>query len=178
MSPGFGDDQRRVVRRDDHAVGKHDVVGDLTRASIGRHHRDRSWPEVFLTKAEADAVDEDVVPAVDGDFVPALAKRPKVGVSDKRSVRLVSQESILARDKKTAIRQEVDAVASRLWSFGDDLAFAVQVNGPDLLSAPVAEPETARMPPGRLSNDQATDQALQSSSHDSSARSDCISARN
>ena len=104
MSPGLGDDQRRVVRRDHHAVREHDVVGHLTHGALGRHQRDRSWPEVFLTEAKTDVVDVDVAPAIDGDFVPTRAERPEVGVSDKRSVRFATQESILTGDKQLAIR--------------------------------------------------------------------------
>ncbi len=104
MSPRFGDDKRRVVRRDRHAVREHDVVSDLTRNPIGRHERDRSGPEVLLTEGEADFVDVDVAAAVDGDLVPALAERAEIGVGDKRSVGLAAQEPVVAGHQQPAIR--------------------------------------------------------------------------
>ena len=45
-----------------------------------------------------------LAPTVDRDFVPARAECPEVGVSDKRSVRFASEESILAGYKQPAIR--------------------------------------------------------------------------
>jgi hypothetical protein len=88
--------------------------------------------------------------AVDGDFVQRFADHSKVGVSDKRSIRLATDEAVTSGHQQPAIRQEVDAVVGRLRPFGDHFAVAVDVNGSDLLRAPVAEPEAAVMPTRRL----------------------------
>src|SRR5581483_85522 len=137
-----------------------DVVGDLARQPVGRDESDRSRPKVLPAEAEADAVHIDVAAVVDRDLVPALAERAQVGMGHKGTVALATQKSIFAGHEQPAVRQEVDAVAGRLWSPGDDLAAPGQFDGSDLLRPPVAEPQPAVVPARRLANDQAGDQGL------------------
>ena len=75
---GFGDDQRRIVRRHRHAVGEGDAVGDLRTAPSGVTSAimpgAKASPAIMskpapLTIGVAAAVDDDLVPGAIGEAV-------------------------------------------------------------------------------------------------------------
>ena len=84
---GLGNDQRRVVGRDGHAIGEGDAVGDLSHDASGADERDDSLA----------AVDVGVAAAVHDDLVPGAAgKTAQVGMGHERPVGLLTQEKPLA----------------------------------------------------------------------------------
>src|SRR5262249_25718528 len=73
-------------------------------------------------------------------------------------VGLLAEQLPLAGHQKSAVGQPVDAVARDLRAWGDHFAVAVEVDGEDLLFAPVREPQPALVPARRLSHTQAGQQ--------------------
>ena len=90
----LGDDQRRVVGRDDHAVGELDAVRDLAgRAVRGDQRDDPGLGRARRPGSRSRTVDVDVAATVHDDLVPAMVgDTAQVGVPDHRPVGLPAQE--------------------------------------------------------------------------------------
>src|SRR5215831_15891987 len=68
----LGNDQRRAVLGDRHAVGEREVIGYLDDVAPRRDERDQPRRELAARKVETDGVDVRVAPVVDDDIVPRL----------------------------------------------------------------------------------------------------------
>src|SRR5438132_1297309 len=104
--------------------------------------------ELAAWKVEAEVADVGVAPTVHHHVAPGVARQvAQVGMSHKRAIVLPAQEQPVAHgdDKQAPIRQEAQAHWSAL-DAGDDFALALQIDGNDLLSAEVGEPEAAIVP--------------------------------
>ena len=143
-------------------MGKGDAVGDLSNGAVGRDHRDHSGRELAVGKVEADVVRVGVAPAVDDDLVPGvLGEDAQVGLGRERPVGLHAEQTPFGGrdDEQGPVGQPVDAERKRL-NLGDDLAPAVEIDGDQLLRAPVGQPETAVVPARRLGEREARRQDL------------------
>ena len=153
----LGDDQRPVVRGDDHAVGEGDVTGDLPQLPVGREELDVAGRgRLPAGEVEVRAVEVDVAAPVHDDLVRLLP-----GNGDQRPVRLLAAQ-LVPGHQQPAAGQPVDRIPHRLDRAPrrGDFRLAVHADGHDLPVDPVAEPQPALMPARRLGNPQATQQHL------------------
>ena len=146
---GLSNDQRRVVRRDDHPVRELDTVRHLSRRAVGRDQRDDPrLGRLAAQEVEAEPVDVDVAAAVDDDLVPAVVGHlARVGMSHRGPVGLATRE-LRAGHEEAAVGQPVDGPPETGRALSDDLAVAVQVDRDDLTRAPMREPQPALVPAG------------------------------
>ena len=154
-SERLGDDQRPVVRGDDHAVGEGNVTGDLAQLPVGREELDVAGRgRLPAGEVEVSAVEVDVAAPVHDDLVRLLP-----GYGDQRPVRLLAAQPVPGH-QQTAVGQPVDRVPHQLDRAPGrgDLRLAVKADGKDLPVDPVAEPQPALVPPRRLGNPQTTQQ--------------------
>ena len=152
-------DERRVVRRDDHAVREREITGDASNRAVGCDERDHSAAR-FATaeEVELDAVDVDVAAAVDNDLTAtACAHVADVGVHHERTVGLAAQEG-LAGDEQATVGEPVRRPAQSGPAGRDHFAVAVEIDGEHLVRAPVGEPEAAVVPAGRLEDPETVDE--------------------
>ena len=134
----------------------------LSRAIRGDQSQD-SGDELAARKIKADVVDVGVTPTVHDYLVPgAVREAAHVGMCHKRPVGLPAEEKPIARrdDEKAPVGQPVDAEWKGRHA-DDDVALALEIDGNDLLRAPVAEPETVIVPPWRLAERETGHQGLQ-----------------
>src|SRR6266581_3877421 len=152
---GLCDDQRRVIGRHDHAVRKGDSVRNLANRTVRSDQCDDSRDELpTAEKIEVTPVDVGVTTTIHHDLVPAACEATQVGMGHQRPVWLPAQEKSLGTryDKQAPIGEPVDGERDRGWDTGDYLAVALDIDGDDLLRAPVREPQTTLMPTRRLAD--------------------------
>ena len=140
----LGDDQRRPVRRHGHPVGEPDVLVDDPEAAVGVHDADDPGLGL-LPRHRAGHVDPRAPCRVDDDLVPAAPGRA-VG----REVR-PHPHAVLCGDEHPAVGQPVDR-ERQPGHPSDRLPAAVRGEGEDLTREPVAHPEPAVVPTGRLAH--------------------------
>ena len=94
--PGLGDDQGRVIGRDNHAVTEHDVLGYLPDRAIRMdQHDDPGLRPLAGLEVEVATVDVGVTAAVDHDLVEPVGDTTKVGVGHERPFGFNAQEKRL-----------------------------------------------------------------------------------
>ena len=117
LAVGLGDDQRRVVGRDGHAVGERDAVGHLPSRAVGRDQRDDPGGELAAREVEADAVDVGVAATVDDDLVPRRDRESRLRsawvTSEPSGSRRRSSPSRRRDDQQPPVGQPVDAHRKR-----------------------------------------------------------------
>ena len=146
------DDQRRVVGRHHHAVGEGDVLRHPACRSVRGDQRDDPGGDPLVGVEVAAAVDVDVAAAVHDDLVEVVdAHSAQVGVRHHRAVGLDAREAS-AGHQQAPVGQPVDRPPEALRPLGDDLGVALEVDGDDLLRAPVGEPQAPFVPARRLAD--------------------------
>src|SRR5262249_8487460 len=161
---GLGDDERLIVRSDNHAVREGELARHLAGLAVWGDERDlarcfaTAEHVVELGEVEVDGVDVDVAAPVDGDLAPAERRDvAKVGVPDARAVGL-DPDQLSARDQQASIWKPVRRPTKSVGAFSDDVAVSVEVDRDDLPRSPIREPQTAIVPPRRLGHGQAVEQ--------------------
>lgn len=152
VAVGLGDDKRRIIGRHRHAVRECKSVCHLPNSAIQGDESDHPGGELATRKVKVDAIDINVAPAVHDDLVPRMLRKARqIGMGDQRAVGLPAEEQSLAPrdDEQAPIAQPVDTKWDTRRA-GDDLAPAFEIDGNDLLRAPVREHETVVVPTRRL----------------------------
>src|SRR5205085_12555214 len=125
--------------------------------------RKESRGELTAREVKPDVPDVSIPPSVHDDVVPGTAReRTQVGMHDHRAVGLPPEQPSLGRryDEQAPVSKPVDAKWKRRHA-RDDLAPALEIDGNQLLGAPVAEPQTIIVPARRLTEGDASHQHAQ-----------------
>src|SRR5215203_2233398 len=159
---GLSHYQRRVVGCHDDAIGKCDDFRYLPNRTIGSDQCEDSGGELATWEVEAYVADVSVATTVHGNVVPGVVREAaQVGMGYQRPVGLPAQQKPISRRDydQAPIWQPVDAKWERRYA-DDDFALALEIDGNDLLRAPVREPETLIVPARRLAERDAGQQGL------------------
>src|SRR5439155_7429037 len=143
----LGEDQCGVVGRYDHAVRERDAIRHLAGRAVGGDESDDSGGELAAGKVKTDVVDVGVAPTVHDDVVPGVVGEiAQIGVRNDRAIGLPAEQTPIARrdDQQVPLAKPVDTKWKRRHA-RHDLTPALEITGNQLLSAPVAEPQTPVM---------------------------------
>jgi len=109
---GLGDDQRRVIGRDHHAVGEFQVVRDLARCAVRGHQRDDPRRgRLAREEADADAVDIKYCRGRRPRSRSSRARPPRAGRRAGPSTRWLHPQKLLAGDQQAIVGQPIDRPA-------------------------------------------------------------------
>ena len=157
----LGDDQRRTIRGDRHAVREGEIARRLPDRPVRGDHGDLALPRILAAHhVVADAVDEHVAPAVGRHLVPRKRRDgAEIGVEHELAGRVATQESLVVgrHHEQVSAGQEVDAERERVDRRHHGFR-SVGVDHQQLARRPVRQPQPSVVPTGRLPHRQSVDQ--------------------